>query len=136
MRFFFYGTLMDRGLLAAVLRRRVGAAALRPASIFGYRRSGVERAGYPIILRSRGGRVGGVVFERAARADRRRLSCDEGSGYRVARAVAAVPGEARKIVLVFVPKPGAFAPTGKPWSYARWRRRAQRAALLAVLGRR
>jgi hypothetical protein len=129
MRFFFYGTLMDPGLLARVLGRRVSAHAPRRAWLFGYRRYGVEGAPFPIVLRMRGGRVRGVVLDRIPAAECRRLCSYEGAGYRLARAIAAAPGDARRSVLVFVPQPGAFVATGRPWSYARWRGTVRRAAI-------
>ena len=45
MRFFFYGTLMDRDLLSLVLGRRVEQRTLKPALLRGYRGSALKGLG-------------------------------------------------------------------------------------------
>ena len=61
MRFFFYGTLMDRDVLACVLARPVIAAALKPATLRGWRRCSVRGASYPVVVRDRGQLAGAGV---------------------------------------------------------------------------
>jgi gamma-glutamyl AIG2-like cyclotransferase len=119
--FFFYGTLMDRDLLAEVLRRRIPPHALLPARLPGYRRVAMRGAAYPVVLPQRGASVRGVILARVTPIERARLCAYEGDGYELVPAMAELPRKRRARVLLFKPKPGAFTPTTKPWSLARWR---------------
>jgi hypothetical protein len=132
--FFFYGTLIDRDLLSEVLRRRVARRALLPARLRGYRRAAVHGANYPVVLAQRGATVRGVVLRRVKPAERARLSAYEGDGYEQVCALAELPRRGRAQVLLFKPKPGAYAVTTRPWSLASWRlhrNRRQREAVRA-----
>ena len=56
MRFFFYGTLRDRDVMALVLGRRLPPAAFAPASLPGHARRRAKGASYPIVVRDPGAR--------------------------------------------------------------------------------
>jgi gamma-glutamylcyclotransferase (GGCT)/AIG2-like uncharacterized protein YtfP len=62
MTYFFYGTLMDREVLATVLERPVAADELNRAWLHGYERVRAAHASYPILVPAPGLVVGGVVF--------------------------------------------------------------------------
>lgn len=62
LRYFFYGTLMDRAVLAAVLGR-APAAPPRAAILHGYRRMFRHGASYPVLAPAAGEAVSGVVVE-------------------------------------------------------------------------
>ena len=81
MRYFFYGTLMDRTVLAAVLGRSLPPAASRPASLDGYRRVFRAGASYPVLVPAAGEVVAGIVVDGLGQGDRRRLEAFEGSDY-------------------------------------------------------
>jgi hypothetical protein len=128
--FFFYGTLMDRDLLSAVLGRRVWPRALAPAVLRGYRRSSVHGASYPVVLPQRGGLVAGVILCGVSVVESARLSAYEGDGYELVRTLA---GEPLRTVLLFKPKPGFFDATPRRWTLAGWRLRHKRSAMKAVV---
>src|SRR5690606_34715685 len=75
MRYFFYGSLADPDVLAAVLgRARVRAV---PATLDGWRRWRVAGETYPLIAPAPGERVDGVAVE-VTHAEARRLAWYEG----------------------------------------------------------
>jgi hypothetical protein len=121
VRYFFYGTLMDRVLLAHVLQRPVGSRELKPAKVRGWRLNAVRCESYPIVFRQRRALLSGVVLERSTGAERGRLSAYEGDGYTLVRAVAKMRDGGRKPVWLFAPKPRVYQPANRPWSLAAWR---------------
>ena len=70
LRFFFYGTLMDAEIRAAVLGNSGGDHPVEPATLAGYRRVFLSRRHYPVIVTERSSRVEGCLSgeldERAA----------------------------------------------------------------------
>src|SRR6185312_9048779 len=57
MRFFFYGTLLDRDVASLVLGRRLPPGAFVPAALPGHARRRVKGATYPIVVRDPRGEV-------------------------------------------------------------------------------
>jgi Gamma-glutamyl cyclotransferase, AIG2-like len=51
MRFFFYGTLLDRDVMALVLGRRLPPAAYAAAVLRGHARRRAKGASYPTLMR-------------------------------------------------------------------------------------
>ena len=131
--FFFYGTLMDRELLSAVLGRRVWPCALAPAVLRGYRRGSVLGASYPVVLRQRRASVEGVILRGVGAAETARLCAYEGGGYEPAQALAELPRRSVRRVLLFRPRPGAYTVSTRPWSFVGWRLRHKRLAMKAVV---
>ena len=119
VRYFFYGTLMDRELLSHVLGRRIGARDLAAARLFGWRRSAVHCKPYPIVLRRRGASVRGFVVARIRAEDSALLSAYEGDGYMIATGVAESGGR-RRTVRFFAARPGAYAASNRMWRFAAW----------------
>jgi len=134
--FFFYGTLMDRDLLSAVMGRRVWPRVLAPAVLRGYRRRNVQGASYPIVQRQRDASIRGVILDRVGTVEQARLSAYEGDGYELALALAELPRRRCRRVFLFVPRRGAYVVSNRPWTFASWRRRHKRSVLIAVAGRR
>lgn len=62
MAFFFFGTLMDRDVLAAVLARPVEADELRPGRLHGFVRVASLNATYPVLRAAAGRSVDGQVL--------------------------------------------------------------------------
>jgi len=118
VEFFFYGTLMDTDVLAAVICRRVAPARLRPAVIKGFRRVYRHNAVYPVLIPATGGVVDGVVVAGIGRVEAQRLVTFEGSGYGLDRRTVAV-GDEQVAAFVFLPRPDVQA-TDEEWSFEQW----------------
>ena len=132
--FFFYGTLMDRDMLSAVLVRRVWPRSLVPAVLRGHRRKGVCGANYPVVLRQRRASVDGIILDRVGTVEEDRLSAYEGDGYDLVPALAELPRGRCKRAFLFAPRRGAYVVSNRPWSFASWRLRHKRSVMMAVVG--
>jgi len=130
MRFFFYGTLMDADVLAAVVGRRIESARFQDAILDGFRRVYRRGASYPILLDDPGGQIDGVVSDLTA-ADTARLDAFEGKEYRRAARTVTLPGEATVDVQVYLTNPGVPA-SSQPWDFENWQRRHRAAYLRRV----
>src|SRR5262245_16383987 len=84
MRFFFYGTLLDRDVMALVLGRRLPPAAYAAAVLRGHARRRAKGASYPTLMRDPAAYVPGAVVGGLSSRDVARLSAFEGPGYRIA----------------------------------------------------
>lgn len=125
MRFFFYGTLLDRDVTALVLGRRLPPWAFEPASLPGYSRWRVLGGSYPIAIPDRKREVAGCIVGGLSDRDVARLAAYEGSGYRVASVKVRVAGGVTR-VSVFEPLIQKLKPTNRPWDLVVWRRRDKR----------
>lgn len=131
MRYFFYGTLMDRAVLAAVLGRAPPGPS-RPGSLDGYRRVFRQGASYPVLVPAAGESVAGIIMGGLGEGDARRLEDFEGSDYTL-RELPVRLGRVRSVgALVFMPRPGVPA-SSTPWSPEEWRRRHRRRYLQHVV---
>jgi hypothetical protein len=84
--FFFYGTLMDRDVLARVLARPVRDDELVPAILPGFRRVGSPGVVYPRLVTDPGARVCGLALAAPGPRDLVRLHWFEDGEYVAARA--------------------------------------------------
>jgi len=134
MRFFFYGTLMDRDVVARVLARPVIREALKPAVLRRWRRTCVRGASYPVVLRDKASEVDGVTLDGISKLESERLSAYEGPRYSLIQTFAALPAQGPRAVFLFVPRPGTFRTTGEEWSLAVWQEK-HKTKFLALLGR-
>ena len=125
MRFFFYGTLLDRDVAALVLGRRLPPSAFAPAILPGYSRWRVQGGSYPISVPDRKGEVPGAIVGGLSARDVARLSAYEGPGYRVVPLKVKVAG-GLATVSVFEPLVARLKPTDKTWDLVRWQRRDKR----------
>lgn len=122
-RFFFYGTLLDRDLRAAVIGRAVPEDALAPASIAGFRRVRAAGQAYPILIP--GGaedRVDGAIASGFTRAEIDRLVAYEGEGYALTTLPALLADGGTTTAQVFLPAVGGLKASNEPWDLARWQR--------------
>ncbi len=133
MRFFFYGTLLDRDVTALVLGRRLPPTAYAPASLLGHSRFRAKGASYPVVVEDPRGQVAGVIVGGLSARDVGYLSAYEGPGYRV------VPLKVRSLgrlvtVSVFEPivesgkgyRDSRLQPSRELWNLALWQRRHKR----------
>lgn len=128
MRFFFYGTLLDRDVASLVLGRRLPPQAYEQAVLPGHERRRVRGASYPIVVRAPKSRVAGAVVKGLSGRDVARLAAYEGPRYRVAPLKVKIRGEI-SLVSVFAPLEERFEPTGGRWELLSWQRHQKRAFL-------
>jgi hypothetical protein len=126
MRFFFYGTLLDRDVTALVLRRRLPPVAFVPASLPGHARRRAKGASYPVVVRDPRSQVAGVIVGGLSVRDVAHLAAYEGPGYRIAP-LRVRSGGKLVTVSVFEPVVSRLQPSGEAWDLALWQRRHKRA---------
>lgn len=126
MRFFFYGTLLDRDVMALVLGRRLPPAAYAPALLPGHERRRAKGASYPTLVRDPAAQVPGAVVGGLSARDVAQLSRFEGPRYRIAP-LRVVMGGTMRTVSVYEPVEGRLEPGPGPWSLVLWQRRDKRA---------
>src|SRR5690606_32610492 len=103
--FFFYGTLLDDDVRAAVLGRTAPACAPVPAVLAGFRRVPVSGRSFPALIADPRGRVDGALLAGLDAAAAARLSYFEGPEYDpLLRPVVDAAGVSRD-AWVFVPAP-------------------------------
>ena len=123
MRFFFYGTLLDRDVREAVLGPARGEGRGRPAILPGYARRRAGHGNYPVLVRRRGLSVRGEVFEDLSPREILMIAHFEGREYGpVRKTVIDHRGRARRPAWVFLPVRGNDATT-RPWRPEIWERR-------------
>ncbi len=125
MRFFFYGTLLDRDVTALVLGRRLPPAAFVPAVLPGYARWRVQGGSYPISVPDRKDSVPGAMVGGLSARDVARLAAYEGTGYRIASLKVTVAGVLTP-VSVFEPIVSKLKPTRRRWDVTLWQRQDKR----------
>ncbi|MGD9878600.1 MAG: gamma-glutamylcyclotransferase family protein [Reyranella sp.] len=126
MRFFFYGTLLDRDVMALVLGRRLPPAAYTPAILLGHARRRAKGASYPTLVRDAATHVAGAVVGGLSARDVARLSAYEGPKYQIVPLRVVLAGGTRT-VSVFEPVESRLAPSQHPWSLVLWQQRDKRA---------
>ena len=131
MRFFFYGTLLDRDVASLVLGRRLAPQAYSPAALPGHARRRVKGASYPIVVRDPRSTVAGAVVGGLSGCDVARLAAYEGPRYRIAPIKVRLAG-ATIVVSVFAPLEERFQPTSGTWDLATWQRRHKRPFLARI----
>ncbi len=131
VRFFFYGTLMDRMVLAAVLGRSLPPAAAKPASLEGHRRVFRAGASYPVLVPEPGEAVAGILVEGLGQGDRRRLEAFEGRDYVLREMPVRLGRGGLAPAWVFMPRP-RLPVTATAWTPADWRRRYRRQYLQRI----
>ena len=126
MRFFFYGTLLDRDVMALVLGRRLPPQAFLPASLPGHARRRAKGASYPIVVPDQRAQAKGAIVKGLSRRDVDRLVAYEGPGYRIAPL--RVKAQRTLVeVSVFAPLQVRLQPSDDNWELALWQRRHKRA---------
>lgn len=131
MDFFFYGTLMDPDVLAAVIGRRVLPARVKPATLAGRRRVGLKGTPYPVIVPgATTDTVAGIVVAGLTAADVQNLQRFEGTAYGI-ETVTVATDDGALAASAFVPLKGVAA-TDTEWDFETWRRRHKRRDLGAA----
>ena len=128
--FFFYGTLIDPAVRAAVLGRHADRAAIVPDVLAGWRIVGVRGRSYPVVVPAPDASAIGVRAAFPARDTRsvtEKLIAFEGSEY----SLQSLFLESGEEASVFTGS-ALCRPTGRPWSFEDWQRRHKRAFLAAV----
>jgi hypothetical protein len=131
MRFFFYGTLLDRDVAALVLGRRLPPGAFLPAALPGHARRQVKGASHPIVVRDPKSEVAGAIVGGLSARDVARLSAFEGPRYQIAPLKVRI-ADAMSIVSVFAPLEERFQPTSGAWDLTAWQQRYKRAFLARI----
>ena len=123
-RFFFYGTLCDLDVRAAVIGRPATAA---PAVLADYEAVPVEGARYPILLFQRGRAAAGVLCPGVTLGEASRLGLFEHEGRDYAARELAVrdDADAELRAWVFLPTAAMRRGPGR-WDLAEWQRFAKR----------
>ena len=128
MRFFFYGTLMDRDVLACVLGRPVPEAHCEPAVLPGYRRARVRRRHFPMLVPSSTATVDGYIVSRLDVHAALRLAWHEHVGYDIVRARPVLSYGQPIPAWIFLSRRGVMEPA-QAWSLDAWQRTHKRQAL-------
>ena len=119
MAYFFFGTLMDRHVLAAVLDRPVAGDELSRAWLHGYRRVRAANTSYPILVPAPGMLVGGVLFQPRDARDDVRIRHFENGEYAERWLVVHRAGGRRLVTRVFLALEVLQA-TDEAWDLAAW----------------
>lgn len=131
MRFFFFGTLMDRDVLDVVVERPpVGGAATglvagaavharQPAWLEGYRRFTVLRETFPMVVAAPDHRLEGVVVEGLSRADIDRILFFESIEYAPSNIDVSLADGSLLSAQCFLTNDGV-GHNGDAWDYERW----------------
>ena len=125
MRAFFYGTLLDPDVRAAVLGTAARHRPVEPAVLRGYRRLTMRGCSYPVIVRDARGEVPGVLMQGLSRADFAKLRDYETDEYRAIAAPVLTSSGRCILATVFVASARAL-PSPLPWDAAAWQRRFKR----------
>lgn len=122
IHWFFFGSLMDPDVLAAVIGRTLPADRFEPAVLRGYRRIELADESYPALIAQPGARVAGVVVTGLDREDARRIRFFEGEDEfdLQRRSVELADGRSQE-AWVFTGG-AAIKPTERDWDYGAWRR--------------
>jgi hypothetical protein len=126
MRFFFYGTLLDRDVMALVLGRRLPPQAFLPASLPGHARRRANGASYPIVVPDPRTQAKGAIVKGLSLRDVEQLVAYEGPGYRITPLKVKAQGTLIE-VSVFEPLQVRLQPSRDSWELALWQRRHKRA---------
>lgn len=128
MRFFFFGTLMDRDVMAVVLGRAPGHLVRRPAALAGHRRVQVAGETFPMLTPDPAGTVEGVLTDGLAASELDRILFFESVEY-ASRAVEVVAdGSDRVTAQAFLPSERA-GEGASLWDFADWQRQHKAQAL-------
>lgn len=128
MRYFFFGTLMDRELLAVVLGRSLPEEAFDAAQLRGYARHYVRGETFPTLVPRAGALVDGLLVHGLTPADAERIRWYETDDYEICE-TAVRQHDGRDILAnCCLPRSGSLD-DGRIWDFDDWRRRDRELAL-------
>lgn len=119
MTYFFFGTLMDRDVLATVLDRPVASGELSEARLHGYRRVRAANVSYPVLTSAPGSVVRGTLFRPRSIRDDVRIRHFEDEEYVERWVIARLPGRRRLPARVFFALE-VMGSTNQAWNLAEW----------------
>jgi hypothetical protein len=119
MTFFFFGTLMDRDVLATVLDRPVDSDELSQAWVHDYQRVRAATAAYPVLVPAPGLVVRGILFDPGSARDDVRIRHFEDEEYVDRWLIAHLPGGRRRPVRVFFALE-VLGATDLAWNLVEW----------------
>jgi Gamma-glutamyl cyclotransferase, AIG2-like len=119
MTYFFFGTLMDRDVLATVLNRRIASGEVCRAWLRDYQRVRAATASYPILVPAPGMVVGGAVFHPRGAGDDVRIRHFEDGEYVDQWLLAHLPDGRRLPARVFFSLE-VLGRTAEPWHLDEW----------------
>ncbi|EME68288.1 putative avirulence induced gene (AIG) protein [Paramagnetospirillum caucaseum] len=128
---FFFGTLMDGDVLAAVLGRRLAPDSMEPARLAGWRRVAIAGRTYPMLTPHPTGGVDGLLAHGLDGNDRRRLDHYEGAEYRAGMLTVRRADGSETAAETYLCRPEVAAGR-EEWRLETWRRRHKRAALARI----
>lgn len=128
MQFFFYGTLLDPEVRAAVMPHIAESLELQPARLRGYRRVRARHGTYPVLVSDARSRVDGLLVSGLDARALYRMAHFEGDLYLPQqRRVRATDGAAAQAWIFMAVHPGLAAQ--RSWSLQRWRMQHKRRLL-------
>jgi len=122
MRFFFFGTLMDRDIMEAVAGHAVPDEHFRPSRLPGYQRVVVQRETFPMLLEVPDAEVEGVVVEGLSTLALDRIHFFESVEYEAMRVEVILDGGDRAAAHLFSATERA-SHSGEAWSFTDWQAR-------------
>ncbi len=128
---FFFGTLMDTDILAAVLGRSPPSSEREVAYLRGFRRVFVSGRPYPMLIEHNGGRVEGVLIHGLGERDCARLAYYEGWEYVTAPVTIRTLSGKTIETEMFTCSSGILA-DNRDWRLDAWQRKHKPAALSAA----
>lgn len=131
MQWFFYGTLLDPDIRAAVFPGVAEALELTPAWLRGFRRLRAKGAHYPVLAPRASAWVPGLVARGLDEQAVLRAAHFEGGEYEPRRLPVRLSCGGRSQAWLFMPRHGGFA-SAEPWSYGQWLRRRKRQTMPQV----
>jgi len=122
MRFFFFGTLMDKDIMEAVAGHALPDNRFLPSRLTGYRRVVVRKETFPMLLEAPGAEVDGVVVEGLSAGALDRIHFFESVEYEARRVDVMLEDGARTAAHLFAATDYA-ANSGEDWSSEVWQAR-------------
>lgn len=117
--FFFYGSLMDRELLEAVIDRSSAHLQLQPGRLDGYAAETAHGYSFPTLVARSGAAVEGVVTHGLSDADIERISYFEDTEY--THQPVEVLTAAETITARTYMSTRTLRSSGEPWDFPHWR---------------
>jgi len=128
VRYFFYGTLLDRQVQNIVIGRTIPARHMSPATVRDHRRVYVEGAWYPTLVPCRGNHIDGYIVDRLTAAERRLIDQFEDDDYVLTEVAVVDRRLGETTAFVYMP-PGPHVASDRDWTLSEWRRRHKHAYL-------